>query len=95
MPITMSGSPSSPLKGSPNGSSPKSGSPGRAGYRSSRSPSPPASRKEAEKNIGWMSTARPFVLTKADEYIESEKQHYEKEVRAACTLLRPCASGAA
>ena len=42
-----------------------------------------------------MSTARPFVLTKADEYIESEKQHYEKEVRAACTLLRPCASGAA
>jgi len=74
MVVSMSGSPS------PTSSPNSPNSTGYTGFRSNRSMSPPTTKKEAEQNIGWLSVGRPHVLTKADNYLESEKQYFEKEI---------------
>jgi len=57
------------------------GSTGYTGYSRAHRVSPPNSKKEAEQHIGWLSVARPQIITKFDDFIEGEKQYSDKEAK--------------
>eukprot|EP00325_Prymnesiales_sp_UTEX-LB-985_P007572 CAMPEP_0174710678 /NCGR_PEP_ID=MMETSP1094-20130205/12224_1 /TAXON_ID=156173 /ORGANISM="Chrysochromulina brevifilum, Strain UTEX LB 985" /LENGTH=196 /DNA_ID=CAMNT_0015909507 /DNA_START=119 /DNA_END=709 /DNA_ORIENTATION=- len=73
----MTGSPTSGSYGSPG----SMGSTGYTGYSRAHRVSPPNSKKEAEQHIGWLSVARPQIITKFDDFIEGEKQYSDKEAK--------------